>query len=780
MSQAAFALLHPGVQRAIWEMGWRQLRPIQAETIYALLKGNGHTLICAATASGKTEAAFLPVISRLADGMHNSIRAIYVGPLKALINDQFSRLDRLCERLEIPVHRWHGDVSASHKQALRRNPGGILLITPESLESNFINYGTQVPRLYRDLEFIVIDEVYSFLGNVRGVHLLSLLSRLRVATKRQPRMIGLSAPLGDPTMGKRFLAQDSSASVTLVQDSGTGREIRFAWKAVLRPPEPGKAGNGAPRLTPKRAREILQQKSAEQLLTSGETPKIDNRPTNANALTAVDDDLDDIADDLIRQFATSTNLVFVNSRRTAEELAVRVHDRVTKLKWPHDPFMIHHGSVAKELREEAEAALKSGVPTTAICSSTLEMGIDIGSVRAVGQIDPPWSVASLVQRLGRSGRTEGESSIMRLYVREESPHAGSRLVDLIFPDLLRGIALTRLMQEKWLEPADDLRMHLSTLVHQVLSHLKQTGGMTAAKLNHALTMDGPFRSVTSADFASLLRSLATRQLIEQIPTGELILAPAGERVTSAHDFYAACKSTEMLTVRHEKSEIGELPLDALPPAGHLVILAGKRWLVDEIDAASKTVWVSPAQGGKIPVFLGNGGELHTRIVQEMKSVLMASDEPSYLDDPARELLAAARHVARTVGLDKSDVLAAAGGIRWFPWVGTRCLRTLAILAEANGIACETDRLSLWLPFPGLSEFHQSLRRVLAAQYNPLELGAQVTPRTVDKFDEFLPDHLLNRACASERLALDEALRILQLSLTEHDSRSSGLSQPSDA
>src|SRR5437867_1601915 len=107
MSQAAFALFHPGVQRAIWELGWKQLRPIQAEAAQILLGGDGHLLICAATASGKTEAAFLPIISTLTAGPHDSIRAIYVGPLKALINDQFGRLDRLCERLEVPVHRWH-------------------------------------------------------------------------------------------------------------------------------------------------------------------------------------------------------------------------------------------------------------------------------------------------------------------------------------------------------------------------------------------------------------------------------------------------------------------------------------------------------------------------------------------------------------------------------------------------------------------------------------------------------------------------------------------------
>ncbi|KAF0179600.1 MAG: ATP-dependent helicase Lhr and Lhr-like helicase [Limisphaerales bacterium] len=761
MSQAAFALLHEGVQRAIYDLGWKQIRPVQTEAIHALLEGEGHVLISAATAGGKTEAAFLPVISRLAAGEQDSIRAIYVGPLKALINDQFGRLDRLCERMHIPVHRWHGDVTASHKQALRRDPSGILLITPESLESNFINYGNQVPRLYRGLEFVVIDELHSFLGNVRGVHLLSLLSRLRAATGRQPRMIGLSATLGDPEMGKCFLAPDAPATVTHIQDAATGRSIRFALKGVLKTPDPAKGGSGARRLTPASAREFIQKKSAEQLLAAGESPRTESKPAKADSEPALPDDLDDIAEDLVRHLATSTNLVFVNSRRTAEELAVRLHDRVTKLKWPHDPFMIHHGSVAKELREETETALKSGLPTTAICSSTLEMGIDIGSVRSVGQIDPPWSVASLVQRLGRSGRREGESSIMRLYVREESPHAGSRLTDLLFPDLLRGIALTRLMREKWLEPAEQQRMHLSTLVHQILSWLRQTGGMPAARLHAALVVAGPFRKIGPADFAGLLRGLAAHQLIEQVPTGDLILAPAGERITAAKDFYSAFKGTEMFSVRHEKNEIGELAFDAVPPVGQLVILAGRRWLVGEIDAGAKTVWVTPSHGGKAPVFVGSGGELHPRIVQEMKAVLLGDDEPSFLDEPALELLRTARHVAHTVGLDKTDVLPAPGGVRWFPWAGTRCLRTLALLAKANKVNAETDRLSLWLSVEGMGGFRDFLKLLTATKYDPIALGHLVTPRAVEKFDEFIPDELLDQAAAIERLAVAEAIAAIE-------------------
>lgn len=773
MSQPAFALLHPGVQRAIFEMGWKELRPIQAEAIHVLLQGTEHALICAATASGKTEAAFLPIISKLAEGPQDAIRAIYVGPLKALINDQFNRLDRLCERLEIPVHRWHGDVSVSHKQNIRRDPGGVLLITPESLESNFINYGTQVPRLYRDLEFIVIDEVHSFLGNVRGIHLLSLLSRLRSATGRQPRKVGLSATLGDPEMGKQFLASDDALPVALIQDTATGRQVRFALKAVLKRPDSRKAGEASGRLSATEILSSIHSKTTAQLIGCGEPAQAESRTAEPSQESEQHDDLDDIADDVVRNFASSTNLVFVNSRRTAEELAVRVHDRVTSLKWPHDPFMIHHGSIAREVREEAESALKSGVPTTAICSSTLEMGIDIGSVRAVGQIDPPWSVSSLVQRLGRSGRREGEASIMRLYVREESPNSRSRLTDLLFPDLLRGIALTRLMQQKWLEPVDEQKLHLSTLVHQIFSHLKQTGGMKAPSLYDALAISGPFRSVVRSEFAALLRSLAAKQLVEQLPTGEIILTPQGERITSSHDFYAAFKSTEMFTVRCDKTPIGELPLDALPPVGQVLILAGKRWLVQEIDALSKIVWVSPARGGKVPVFLGNGGELHTRVVQEMKSVLVETEVPPYLDSPARELLEAARHVATKIGLDKSSLIEVPGGLRWFPWVGARCLRTLSIFADLNGITCETDRLSIWLSLETREQFRDLIQRVLSSDFDVSVSGARVTPRVVEKFDELLPDELLIKACVVERLAIEEAMGCLRAAADEFVSFGSG-------
>lgn len=756
MNDDAFSLLAPEVQRAVWEMGWKELRTIQAEAIRAIVQGEGHLLISAGTASGKTEAAFLPILSRILGNADGSVRVIYVGPLKALINDQFGRLDRLCEKLEIPVHRWHGDVSATHKQELRRSPGGVVLITPESLESNFINYGRQIPRLYRELSYVVIDELHSFLGNVRGIHLASLLSRLRHATGLLPRMVGLSATLSDPSVASDFLTAGRVSPVVHLTDPTKGREIRFALKAVLRKPEPDERVRGAVRRTPDGALSFVKGRSEGELRAAAGQKILGTTPRPKAEEIPESDDLQDIAVELTEQFSRSSNLVFVNSRKTAEELAVRVHDVVAKAGWPHDPFMVHHGSVSKELRGEAEAALKSGVPTTAICSSTLEMGIDIGSVRAVGQIDPPWSVSSLVQRLGRSGRREGEPSIMRLYVRDASPNPISRLTDLLFPELLRGIALTELMLRKWLEPPATGQRHLSTLAHQVLSCLKQTGGLPAAELYKLLVESGPFHGISTAEFSGLLRGLASHSLVEQISTGEIILGLAGERIASAFDFYAAFRGNEEFAVRCDDAEIGALPRDSVPPVGQVLLLGGRRWQVGEIDSGRAVVWVIPAKSGDAPRFLGQGGDLDRMVVREMRAVLVGCEEPRYLDASAKAVLAAARHTAKAVGLTQSNIVRTPGGRRWFPWVGSRCLRTLALLAEHREVPCETDRISLWMPVENDEEFVGQWKTIGSDLPSPDAIGAMVTPLAIGKFDEFIPPDLLSRAAGVERLSLPEA------------------------
>ena len=762
MSQEPFSLLHPGVQAAIWKMGWKKLKAIQVQAIHTICETEKHMVICAPTAGGKTEAAFLPIISKLAANPQPSVQAIYVGPLKALINDQFRRLEELCITLEIPVHRWHGDVPANQKKALREKPSGILLITPESLESNFVNYGVQVSHVYRHLSFVVVDELHSFFGNERGVHLQSLLSRLQNTIGFTPRLVGLSATLANPQLSRAFLAPDAVETVQVIQDTSAKREIKFGIKTFLECPPVRKKDKPLPepRLTPEQSLAFASRLTTAALGSKKELVALIRKYATPPSPTAAksDDALDEIADDIIHNFQNSTNLIFGNAKRHIEELADKLHQCVIREKWPVDPFVVHHGSLSRDLREAAEAALRSGVATTALCSSTLEMGIDIGNVRAIGHLDTPWSVSSMVQRLGRSGRRDDDPQIMRMYVREDTPQARSTLTSLLYPDLLRAIAMTRLMLEKWLEPFDQNRMHVSTLIHQILSFLKQTGGMPAADLYRALCQCGPFRCVNQKQFAMLLRGVAEHDLLEQVPQGELILGLLGERITAKFDFYAAFQTAEEFIIRCGKEEIGKLPAEVIPPVGEHLLLAGRRWQITEIIHKQKLALVVLSPGKNPPMFSGAGGETHTRVVREMKTVLLTNDEPAYLDRASKILLRAARQTTRVVSLEKTDVIIGRQSIQWFPWVGTRAVRTLSLLAKSANIACEIDRSQLAFTYrlSAPEEFNAHLREVASSQPDAIALARLMPVKAIEKYDAFAPEQLLDEANALGRLDIPEA------------------------
>lgn len=749
MSADAFGLLHRGVQEAVFKKGWKSLRDVQTQAIQTVLAGTGHLLICAQTAGGKTEAAFLPIISRLAENPRPSVQALYVGPLIALINDQFGRLEDLCADVDVPVHRWHGAAPASEKKRLRDSPGGILLITPESLESNFINYGSQLRRIYAEIEFVVIDEVHSFLSNVRGAHLRSLLARLNAATGRTPRIIGLSATLGDPQGARSFLDADNPDSVKVVEDKGS-KELKFAIKAFLRgePIADGKfrrSGiDGVRAMSDAFAPSMAQQSfPLAKVLSASETE-------------SEFDELDDIATDILHTCANYTSLVFGNAKQGIEILADRLHGMVAKAKMPRDPFYVHHGSLSKDVRDEVEGVLKSGQPATVLCSSTLELGIDIGSVRRVAQLDPPWSVASMCQRMGRSGRRDGEASRMCVYSRDDSPDEQSTLTDLLFPHLVRSIALARLMLKKWLEPHDLSQFNLSTLTHQVLSCLRQTGGIREEELHDVLVVRGAFRELSRPMFQRLLASLKMSDFVEQMPTTEFILTPTGEAITADREFYAAFQASEEFIVRFSENDIGKIQSSLVPPVGENIILAGRRWCVVDVETRTKTVHVEPTAGGKPPIFRGAGGEIHNRVIEEMRAVLTDSDEPPYLDAAAKNLLKAARRIATKAGVINPGVVVCGDSIRWFPWLGTRGLRTLALHATCANIAAQTDSLSIIYKKTDIDAWRQHLRSIVRGDHSALQLAQHMAIKAFEKFDDAIADDLLDLANAHDRLDLPSA------------------------
>src|SRR6476469_7866637 len=208
-----FDRLAPFIQEYIYSQNWTELRTVQVEACRVIFDTDAHLLLAAATASGKTEAAFLPVLTLLHQNPSKSIGVLYISHIKALINDQFDRLNDLLKEADIPVCHWHGDVSQSRKKQLIKNPKGILQITPESLESLLINRNTELVRLFGDLRFVIIDEIHAFMGSERGCQILCQLARLSKLTQNQPRRIGLSATLGDYGLAEDWLRSGTPQSV---------------------------------------------------------------------------------------------------------------------------------------------------------------------------------------------------------------------------------------------------------------------------------------------------------------------------------------------------------------------------------------------------------------------------------------------------------------------------------------------------------------------------------------------------------------------------------------
>ncbi len=234
---SAFDKLARPVQKWVRTKGWRELRQIQADAVHAIVDRDTDLIISASTAGGKTEAAFLPLISQVLDNPAgvSGFDLLYIGPLKALITDQAMRLEDICQEADLPVYPWHGDVSGSVKSRAMKSPKGVLLITPESLEALFVRRGLEIPRLFGATRAVVIDELHSVLDSERGMQMRSLLTRLEIAVKRPIRRIGLSATLGDMNMASAYLRPDTAKAVELIKAKGGGAELRLELRGYALP-----------------------------------------------------------------------------------------------------------------------------------------------------------------------------------------------------------------------------------------------------------------------------------------------------------------------------------------------------------------------------------------------------------------------------------------------------------------------------------------------------------------------------------------------------------------
>lgn len=721
----AFELLHSGVQRQLWQMQWTNLRPLQVDAIRYLLQTEGDAILSAATASGKTEAAFLPVLSKIAAQPRGSVRVMYVGPLKALINDQFGRIEELCNHLDVPVHRWHGDVPASKKAKLVQNPGGVLLITPESLESLFINRSSALRSLFGGLEFVVVDELHSFLDNERGLHLRSLLSRLNGVAVLPFRRIGLSATIGDAGVAKRYLATDHPDRVEVICDSGTSRETKFRIHAY---------------------RESAAADSDDL-----------RRADDPDSIGPSEDTLR-IAADIVRHCSGHANLVFANRKSDVEEYADGCA-LVASRQGLRDAFLVHHGSLSAEIRRDTEETMKDGTTATTFCSSTLEMGIDIGSVHAVGQIGPPSSVASLKQRIGRSGRREGESQTMRVYVLCRRVDHRPSLFDRLHLGLVQSVAVTELMLEGWVEPASPPVCDLSTLTQQIISLIAQHGGTRADQIFDALCVKGPFRDIERRLFVLLLRNLAARDVIEQADDGMLILGLLGEKLRKDKGFYAVFPTPEEYAVLHDGRVLGSVQ-SAYDVGDHL-LFAGRRWQITDVDEALRQIRVIRARGRKPPPFNGNGAEIHPRVRQKMRDVLMQAGTYTYLNADGIQLIKEARTAALDAGLfDSSVIELGPQKSALLTWTGTRIQRTLQ--AGFSNIFKEPEDEDIALVFDvGATELRDHVDESVMRSQDSMQLARLMPQRRARKYDWLLDDDLLDVSVSRGLIDVDGAAEVLR-------------------
>lgn len=700
------------VQQWIFRQGWSDLREIQRLAIEPILAGATDVLISASTAAGKTEAAFLPALSSLAQEPPSGFGILYISPLKALINDQNRRLELLCEMLELRLTPWHGDAPASGKRRARAQPSGVLLITPESLESLMVRDAGWVAKSFAGLRYVVIDEFHAFIGTERGQQLLSLLNRLEHLLGRQQRMIprlALSATLGALETVPHALRPHGKWPCKIItsRDQYSTLQVQVQGYEEQPPPE----------------NDSEEHETAEERICKA----------------------------IYSLCRGDSHLVFANSRNRTESLAAALHDLCVAQHVPNE-FFPHHGSLSKELRESLESRLqKEALPTTALCTMTLELGIDIGKVKSVVQVNAPPSVASLRQRLGRSGRRM-EPSILRMMITEEALSDRSHILDELRTELVQSLAMIRLLIIKqWFEPAETRQLHLSTLVHQILAVTAQWGGVRADQLFALLCRTGPFHQVDEATFSQLLRHLGSQEILQQLGSGELVLGRGGERLVDHYTFYSVFTTPEEFRIVAGAKTLGSLPVDTMVVPGEHIIFAGRRWQILNVDVEGKVIQVKPTKGGKPPKFSGTGALLHDEIRQEMLRIYQSGDyrieignrKVDFADSLALHLFEQGAGAFHRFDLANRYLVGLGQNTAILPWLGDRIVNTLALLLVQQGFQADHYGGCIEVRHCSPDEVADAFATILRQEPpDESELAVLVAEKRIEKFDYLLPEALL--------------------------------------
>ncbi|MBO4569223.1 MAG: DEAD/DEAH box helicase [Candidatus Methanomethylophilaceae archaeon] len=725
MTMDVFDRYSPFIRDYIYRSGWRSLRAVQNAAGDAIFNTDGNVLLTASTASGKTEAAFFPILTLLDENPSSTVGVLYIAPLKALINDQFERLDGLCEEAGIPVTKWHGDASQARKRRLLKKPSGILQITPESLESLLLNKHMEIPSLFGDLRFVVIDEIHSLLRSDRGLQTFCLIERLCRAAGCSPRRVGLSATIGDPEEAGRFLSAGSGRDAVIPRFDG-GKEV---WRLSVEhffktPPQAGEDG-------PQAEGRVIE-------------PATDSAPKAADPGFGY----------IFEHTRGKKCLIFTNSREECEAVCQSLRQYCEANREP-DRFLIHHGNLSASFREGAEEEMKDDGSLLSICATaTLELGIDVGRLERAFQIEAPFTVSGFLQRMGRTGR-RGNPAEMWFVMREEHPEPRAMLPEAIPWSLVQAVSLVQLyIEERFVEPPRTGRLPFSLLYHQTMSTLASCGEMTPGELASRVLPLSAFKAVSQEDYRVLLRHLISIGHVSRTENGGLIVGLAGERVVGSYKFLAVFQENVEYTVRAGSEELGTIVKP--PPAGDKIAIAGRVWVVDEVDHKRREVYCTLVKGN-IPAYFGDvPGDIHTRILERMHQVLSEDAEYPYLMSHALCRLRDARGTFERAGM-KGRPLISLGGSMWalFPWLGTyqffalerflklKCGKRLGL----KGLNSSRPYFMQFTAKVDEKEFYTIVVEEASEPFDPMELLYPKENPVFEKYDEYVPEELVRKGFA---------------------------------
>jgi ATP-dependent Lhr-like helicase len=699
----SFDLLSEPIRKFIRDKGWEQLRPIQTAAIAKILASDDNFILASRTASGKTEAAFLPILSKV-NFNDSGVQVLYISPLIALINDQFYRIEELCKNLDVTVTKWHGEANKTLKERLIKQPNGIVLITPESLEAMFVNKPYNVKQLFSNLKYVVIDEIHSFIGTDRGIQLKSILSRLQKVNSKSFSIVGLSATIGDYDEAKKFTGDELKTKVLLDR---TAKEINALFR-------------------------YFKNKNEELPL--------------------------ELLKDLYIETKDNKVLIFPNSRGRAEEVAVKLRKISDRVKG-HPNYFSHHSSVDREVREYVEYFAKNNNRQNFCisCTSTLELGIDIGTVDEVVQIDATHSIASLIQRVGRSGRKEGESSNLYLYATNEW-------------SLLQSIACWLLYKEGFIEPPQKNEKPYDILVHQALSIAKGHSGIKLTELINQLKENAAFKQIELSEIDEILKHLIEIDFLEKLQH-EVIIGVEGEKIVNSRDFYSVFKTEENFKVVNAGNTIGEIPFSPQIIEDENILLSAKIWKIKFVDHKAKKIEVIPTKDGKKPMFFGGRATIHQRIREKMFDVLYSKTDYDFLDQPScdeTEILRKDFSVFSITDLQSDrPLLTAEKHLQLFTFTGTRINRTIQLLLNTAGIKNTLDDSSssfdIEVPKQELISKWSYLSFPLTDIDTHISTLLQTNPALLDfsKWGTYLPDNYKIKLVKDRYFDIEQTAQLLR-------------------